>query len=679
MNGGDKFDVFLSYHWRDHDRVEALAQGLRREGLQVFLDRWYLTPGLPWPQELEEILGQCGAVAVCVGPGEMGPWQQREAYQALARQAREPKFAVIPVLLPGAEPPLGFLGQNTWVDYRAGDDPTLLALLTAAIRGEPPGPELQARVSQTLAALCPYRGLLYFREEDAPFFYGREAGIGQLVEAVARQSLIVVVGASGCGKSSLVRAGLLPSLRQSRETLWELITMVPGERPLQALAGGLLPLLEPAMTETDQLIEAGKLARAFQAGDVDLRDVTARVLAKQRGSQRLLLVVDQWEELFTLTTDETARQRFLDNILAATDTGSLTAVLTLRGDFFGRAIASHRPLSDRVQGAQINLGPMNEAELRRAVVEPAKKVGLGFEPGLVDLILEHTGEAPGNLPLLEFVLHRLWEERRGRELHHEAYEAMGGLPGAIASRAEEIYGKLPAAEQKEVHQIFLRLVRPGEGQADTRRRASLEECGEACRGLISRLANERLLVTSQGAAAETVEVAHEALIRHWQRLQGWVNEDRRLLTWQQGLNADAQEWEDRGRRQDMLLRGLPLTEARQWLQQRRESLSPLERRFIEASRRRTFWLRGLGVAVTAVVFATVLGLWWHADRESSRAQAARERAEELVTFMVLRPAGQAGAHRPAGPHGRGQPSGGGILPGHGNVPPGAGMAVGPSI
>jgi hypothetical protein len=160
MSGGDRFDVFLSYRWRDHDRVEALAQGLRQEGLRVFLDRWYMTPGRPWPQELEEVLAQCGAVAVCVGAGEMGPWQQREANQALTRQAQEPGYPVIPVLLPGAEPPLGFLGQNTWVDCRAGEDKTGLALLAAAVRGEAPGPELQERVNQTLAALCPYRGLL---------------------------------------------------------------------------------------------------------------------------------------------------------------------------------------------------------------------------------------------------------------------------------------------------------------------------------------------------------------------------------------------------------------------------------------------------------------------------------------------------------------------------------------
>jgi hypothetical protein len=150
-------------------------------------------------------------VAVCVGPGELGPWQQREAYLALERQARAPRFPVIPVLLPGADPVLGFLGQNTWVDPRtAPGDPVFIGILAAAIRGEAPGPDARDRIAHTLAAICPYRGLLYFREEDAPFFFGRAAGIQRLIDAVRRQPLVAVVGASGCGKSSVARAGSSP-------------------------------------------------------------------------------------------------------------------------------------------------------------------------------------------------------------------------------------------------------------------------------------------------------------------------------------------------------------------------------------------------------------------------------------------------------------------------------------
>jgi hypothetical protein len=197
-------DVFLSYHWRDHAQVEALARRLCEQNLTVFLDRWYLTPGQSWPKALEATLAHCRAVAVCIGQGEMGPWQQREQYLALERQVAAERrgqiFPVIPVLLPGAEPPLGFLSQNTWVDFRARvDDPGLLHTLVNAIHGKPPGPDAQKTVRETLATICPYRGLLYFREEDAPFFFGREAAITQLASAVQQRCrncgrLVIVFG-----------------------------------------------------------------------------------------------------------------------------------------------------------------------------------------------------------------------------------------------------------------------------------------------------------------------------------------------------------------------------------------------------------------------------------------------------------------------------------------------------
>jgi hypothetical protein len=290
----ETIDVFLSYHWRDHAQVEALARRLREHQLKVFFDRWYLTPGQSWPKALEASLAQCRAVAICVGPGEMGRWQQREHYQALQRQAtaegRGQHFPVIPVLLPGAEPPLGFLGQNTWVDFRSHvDDPGLLTILVKAVQGEPPGPDLQQTVRETLATVCPCRGLLYFREEDAPFFFGREAAVDQIVRCVERHNLVAVVGASGSGKSSVVRAGLVPALRNSQDRVWEVVTLVPTDRPFYSLAAALMPLLEMTLGETDRLSEADrltethKIAEYLQQKQTGLRDVAERVLEKQPG------------------------------------------------------------------------------------------------------------------------------------------------------------------------------------------------------------------------------------------------------------------------------------------------------------------------------------------------------------------------------------------------------------
>jgi hypothetical protein len=370
----------------------------------------------------------------------MGPWQQREAYLALERQGREARFPVIPVLLPGAEPALGFLGQQTWVDLRtAPGDSVLLEILAGAIRGEPPGPDAQERVARTLATVCPYRGLLYFREEDAPFFCGRKAAIHGLLQAVSvrREPLVAVVGASGCGKSSVVRAGLVPALRRDLARVWDVVTIVPGARPLHALAAGLLPLLEPTMTEADRLIEVNKVAGALESGAVHLPEIVARIVQKQMGTDRLMLVADQWEELYTLTADGGLRRRVIDELLEATTASPLTVVLTLRGDFVGHALA-YRPLADRLQGAQVNLGPMVREELRQAIEQPAKKVELHFEPGLVDRILQDAGDEPGNLPLLEFVLRQLWDRRHHGELQHAAYEDLGRLSGAVAQKADEV-------------------------------------------------------------------------------------------------------------------------------------------------------------------------------------------------------------------------------------------------
>lgn len=633
-----QFDVFLSYHSRDREPVERIARSLCEQGLKPFLDQWYLVPGRPWSQALENALASCRAVAVCIGPGEMGPWQTRESSSALDRQGRDTDFPVIPVLLPGSDPVLGFLGQNTWVDLRQGiDDPFLLSLLAGAIRGEAPGPELDERIRATHAILCPYRGLLYFREEDAPFFFGRETAIAQLISAVRQHNLVAVVGASGSGKSSVVRAGLVPELRKARDHAWDVATIVPTDRPVHALAAVLMPFLEPSMTETDRLVETNKLAEALLSQTIKLREVVDCVLAKQPSMDRLLLIADQWEELFTLCKDDGARQCFIDNILEATATTKLSAVLTLRGDFFGRAITDYRPLSDRVQGAQVNLGPMTPAELRLAIEEPARKVALTFEDHLVDLILAHSEYEPGNLPLVEFVLSLLWEQRRGGELHYEAYQAMGQLKGAIAAKAESLYGHLSKQDQQRVQQIFLRLVRPGEGEADTRRRATFTELGKELRGPAQTLVDNRILVSSRLASSgeDTIEVSHEALIRQWGRLKKWVDGERTFIAWQQDLCETLRQYEKSKHSSDLLLRGRSLTDALDWLQKKPEYFSLREEHFIKASQNRKIRQRVAAAIVTCLMLLVIGGTTWLWQKGYNLDQAALKIQSVFVSIHVL--------------------------------------------
>jgi TIR domain len=588
-------DIFLSYNSADHNVVENIARKLRDESLEPFLDRWHLAPGMRWRPKLEETLSSCKAVAIFVGPGEMGSWQQREVDVALDLQSRNANLPVIPVLLPGCEPPLGFLRQLTWVDLRTQTLDRGIVILAKAARGEPPGPEIQKDSDSVRASICPYRGLLHFREEDAPFFFGREAAIEGLVEGGKHHPFLALVGASGSGKSSVVRAGLVPRLRGDRSTAWEIVLLVPTDQPLKALAAALVPFLEPTKSEVDRLEEAGKLAGLFAGGTVSLHHVVQRILDEQRGTDRVLIFVDQFEELYTLAQDDAVRRKFVDELItASTLSGSkLTVAITLRGDFVGKAFA-YRALSDRLQGAQINLGPMTRQELTVVIRKPAEKLQLNFEEGLVERILDAVGDEPGNLPLLEFVLTELWEKRRGGLLLNESYDTMGELKGALAKKANDFFARLSPREQSILQRVFLRLVSLADSGEDTRRRAAFTELPLEAIDLVDKLAKERLLVTniSPTGAAQTVEVAHEALISNWVTLRAWVNEDREFFLWRKRLDGLLREWEGVEKDEGALLRGPLLIEAQNWFEKRSHDLSEEERSFINASRARRERLDG---------------------------------------------------------------------------------------
>ena len=561
------YDVFLSYHWRDQVQVHALAEMLRGQNLHVYLDRWYLTPGQSWLQELEQALSASGAVVVCIGPGEMGPWQQREKNCALDRQAREAGFPVIPVLLPGAEPPLGFLQQNTWVDFRSGlTDNWSLRILAAAVRREPPDAVLHERQREILSTLCPYKGLQFFREEDAEFFFGRDSAIVLLHKSVQARPFVFLVGPSGSGKSSVVRAGLVPKLRRETREPWEIVTMVPGDRPFHNLAAVLLPLLETDLGELDRLRKTGELAAELQHGIIELRDVVGRILEKQVGTRHLLLVVDQWEELYTYQDSKSPLtpllQRgeseppqaaqptlFIDRLLATQQQqGSFKVVASLRADFMGRAL-EHRGLSEQLQKGTVMLGPMTDDELQQAIENPAQLAGVAFEPGLAKLIVDDLTGEPGSLPLLEFCLTALYETRQNRLMSHLSYEKIGKVSGAIIQRADAVLAKIEdgqAGHGDLARDIFLQLVQLGEGVDDTRRRVFMYDLGEGgeVRAVVKALADARLVVTGRepSSGKDTVEVAHEALIRRWPTLRGWLERDREKIFQRREIERAAKAW-----------------------------------------------------------------------------------------------------------------------------------------
>ena len=519
--------------------------------------------------------------------------------------------------------------------------------LVAAVRGE----EGLERARRTVGA-CPYRGLSAFREADAPFFNGREAFTTRLVEAVHAQPLVaVIVGPSGSGKSSAVYAGLLPRLRA--EGNWLIAEMRPGGQSFDALAAVLLPLLESDLSETDRLIESRKLAGALREAGVPLVDVVARALSKIGDTSRMLLLVDQFEELYTLCPEVETRRRFLDTLLAAVEAAGklrpspFALLVTMRADFMGQAL-SYRPFADVLQGASLMMGPMTRDELRSAIVKPAEKQGAALEPGLVERLLDDVGEEPGNLPLLEFALTLLWERMDAGWMTHAAYDEIGRVQGALARYAEEVYQDLAEDEREGARWILEQLVQPGEGTEDTRRVATRAEIGEERWPLVRHLADRRLVVTGRDATTgtETVEVVHEALIQRWGRLQGWMEEDRAFRTWQERLRVALRGWEGSGRDEGALLRGTTLAQAEGWLDEWGRELSPAEAAFVRAgvalrerlqveqTRRRRRVLIGLaGGLVIALVLALLAGLQWR-RADSEEQVALREASIGLAAQAV---------------------------------------------
>lgn len=470
-----RFDVFLSHNSRDKPAVERIAQRLRSMGIEPWLDIWCLSPGGNWQDELGVGLRACAACAVFVGPHGLGDWVREELHVALDRAAKDRGFRVFLVLLPTIEEPFDatrlppFLATRTWVDLRNGIENSLgLQRLVNAIKGVAPGPgDSVARQND----VCPYRGLRPFDEEHAEYFFGRERDVQRLVERLKGARFLAVLGPSGSGKSSLVRAGLIPALRAAAlpgSESWAIRVLTPGANPLTALAAQAVRLAP---------------ARAMQATLDQLRSdprslhlALSLALVERPPGECVVWVVDQFEELFTLCHDDAERTAFLANVLyaAAIPGGRAIVVLTMRADFYPRC-AAHADLAGLMGSNQFLVSAMDAEGLRQSIEQPAWRVGLEFEQGLTETILDDVASQPGALPLLEHALLELWQRRRGRMLTLEAYRESGGVQGAIAQRAEAIFKAFSTDEQAAARRILLRLTQPGEGTEDTRRRAPMSE------------------------------------------------------------------------------------------------------------------------------------------------------------------------------------------------------------
>ncbi len=503
----------------------------------------------------------------------------------------------------------------------------------------------------------PYRGLFAFQEEDAEHFCGRDAFTDALMDVVHKQHkpMVAVIGPSGSGKSSVVFAGLFPRLRQVGG--WVIATLRPSEFPLHALAGALIPLLEPGISETDRLIEINKQAEAFKVGSLRLQDVAGRIIEKYPYSERLLLIVDQFEELYTLCPDA-ERQAFLDLLLSGTpeftegvngrhgkqNGSNLSLLITMRADFLGPALL-YRPMVDALQGADLKLGSMTRQELRAVIEVPAEQLKVKLEDGLTERILEAVSNEPGDLPLLEFALTLLWARQSNGMLTHASYNEIGGVEKALARYAEEVFTEFSEQEQQQARRIFVQLVQPGEATEDTRRLANRKEVREDNWDLVTRLASARLVVSDRDEATgeDTVEIIHEAMIMGWDRLKEWVEADREFRTWQERLRTSMHQWEASGKDDGGLLRGVALAESEGWLRERASDLSQGEQDFIHASvalregeqmeraRSRRLVIVGLGAGLVITTILAVLALvqWQRAENQFQLTEVQRNVTERL--------------------------------------------------
>ncbi|QNP29234.1 nSTAND1 domain-containing NTPase [Cylindrospermopsis curvispora] len=431
---------------------------------------------------------------------------------------------------------------------------------------------------------CPYQGLFHFGPQEAEFFFGREIFIEDLYNAIQQNSteqpnIIPLIGASGSGKSSLVLAGLVPRLEKQGN--WLFTYFRPGEDLFLALSRALVPLYAPELNDTEKIVQPRNLATNLEQ-EMPLSDVFTHI--QQRNyNRRVLIIADQFEEIYTLCRDDKTRHKFLDCLLKSfTPSSQIFLLITMRADFLSHAL-SYRPFGDILRKTDIKILAMNEQELTEVITRPAERLGVSFEGGLAATILSDVKQQTGNLPLLEFALTKLWESTQGVELTHKIYEEIGKVEGALSRYADDQYNQLRPEEKEKVQRIFIQLVRPGEGAEDTRRIAMKAEIGEENWSLVNKMADTRLVVTSANTSEqETVEVAHEALIRNWGELRNWIDSNREFRAWQERLRVIRQQWESTERDTELLLRGGMLVQAEERLKERPEDLIN-ERKFIEES------------------------------------------------------------------------------------------------
>ncbi len=489
----------------------------------------------------------------------------------------------------------------------------------------------------------PYRGLAAFEQADAADFFGRDRAIADMLAVLANEHLLVVVGPSGIGKSSVVKAGLVPALHGGAvegSSRWLVTEMTPGDSPFEQLAAAL---------ERVATVEIADVLGDLTSG----RPLSAAVRRLVPTDHVVLVVVDQFEELFTGTIDADEQRAFLELIAGVADSsaGNVRVVVTLRADYFDRPLASAR-FGEAMRGRTIALAAMTDTELADAVRCPAQAVGVAVDATLVQRITDDAERQPGALPLVQHALAELFDRRRTNTLTRADYLAAGGMREAIGRRAEALYDELDAGQREGVRHVFLALVNVNEEREDTRRRvrrSELEQEGirpDELDTLLGEFCRHRLLTLDRDPASRTptVEVAHEALLQYWPRLRGWIDAARDDLLTRRRVAASATDWTAAGGDASFLYSGGRLDLAEAWAAHSDLHVTDDQRRFlaagrtkadrdVKAKRRRRRSL--VGALVVALVITTSLGVFAMAQRAAADHQARDARARQLASDARL--------------------------------------------
>jgi serine/threonine protein kinase len=484
----------------------------------------------------------------------------------------------------------------------------------------------------------PYPGMRAFQETDADRFFGRRRDIDHLLARLAEAPLVALVGASGVGKSSLVRAGLIPALRAAPEA-WEVLATRPGRNPLAALAS----MLESSLAGTGVLEEAshGDLSTRLRE-EPGLLGSLLRARARQRQG-RLLLFVDQFEELYTLVPDLAERRAYTACLAGAADDAStpLRVILSMRADFLDRA-AEDRPFLDRLSAGLHFLSPIDREGLREALVHPLEMAGHAFESeALIEEMLNSVEATSSSLPLLQFTAAKLWEsrDRKRRLLTHESYETLGGLAGALSAHADDVLAPLSPTRRRLTRTVFQELVTV-EGTRAITEVAELRRLGEEPEEVdrvLEQLTAARLLVVhTREDTGPAVEIVHESLINSWPTLRRWREESTEDAAFVAQLRAAARQWEERGQAVGLLWRGESVDEVRRFQRRYRGELAARERAFLDAvldfdtraARRMRNITAGSFALLLGIIAAGLVALVWvrKAERTAQEQRAAAEQA-----------------------------------------------------